>query len=159
MPKFPGLPVRQTVAPTRCRPFIRCAALLMVSFWIGSGDSAAADEASVRPGSNLQSFLNAEAELRREIEIEVGAAACTKDAQCRVLGLGTLACGGPEAWLAWSPSSSRPGVVQRKAARLEAMARERNRRFGLASQCVVLPVPRAVCHQGRCVLHRAHGLD
>jgi hypothetical protein len=131
----------------------------MVSFWFGSGSSAAADKERARPGSSLQSFLDAEAELRREIEIEVGAATCTQDAQCKALGLGALACGGPETWLAWSPSSSLPEVVQRKAVRLEAMARERNRRFGSASPCVVLPVPQSVCRQGRCVLYQARGLD
>lgn len=140
-------------------PSARSTLLLMASFWVAACGTSAPDAGVVRPETSLQSALGAEAELRRAIEVEVGAAACADSTQCKALALGALACGGPEGWLAWAPSSTRPKEVQKMAARLEAMARERNRRFGLASVCTVQPEPQAICQLGRCVLRPGHGRD
>ena len=84
--------------------------------------------------------------LMRDIAVEIGDAACDSDDQCRTLGVGAKACGGPEAYIAWSSK------VNGKGARLTALAaahtaeREReNERSGMRSNCSVTPDPGAMC--------------
>ena len=86
----------------------------------------------------------------------IGAARCSADSQCRVLGIGTRPCGGPESHLAWS-------TVRTDARALEAAARayaeERQRwheKSGLMSTCDVRPAPGVACRRqgerARCTL-------
>ena len=90
----------------------------------------------------------------RDIAAEIGDAACDTDAQCRTLGVGAKACGGPEGYIAWSSKGARNegGKGSDKGARLAALAaahateREReNERSGMRSNCAVTPDPGAVC--------------
>ena len=93
-----------------------------------------------------------EADLLARIRGAIGEAACSSDAQCRTLPVGEKACGGPQGWLAWSVASPQAGALPGWADELAALARQRNRRSGLASNCQYLPDPGAVCQRQRCVL-------
>ena len=44
--------------------------------------------------------------VRETITREIGAATCTEHAQCATLPVGYKACGGPDAYVAWSSSVS-----------------------------------------------------
>lgn len=93
-----------------------------------------------------------EAALLARIKAGIGDAPCSSDAQCRSLGLGEKACGGPEQWWAWSTNSLQAAQLPAWAAQLTALAKQRNARSGLASNCLYQPDPGAVCQDRRCVL-------
>ena len=75
----------------------------------------------------------------------IGDAACDSDAQCRTIPIGAKACGGPEAYLAWSLARTDERALRAeadrhaKAARLDAAAK------GMASNCAVVVDPGAYC--------------
>ena len=84
-----------------------------------------------------------EAELLRLI----GDAACTDDAQCRTVGFGAKACGGPQSYLAWSSLRTDESALGPAAAAVEASQRREIERRGIASNCSVLVDPGAYCER------------
>ncbi len=93
-----------------------------------------------------------EAGLLARIKAGIGDARCSSDAQCRTVPIGEKACGGPEAWWAWSSTSAQADKLPGWATELAALARQRNQRSGMMSNCMVQPDPGAVCQAQRCVL-------
>lgn len=98
----------------------------------------------------------------------IGDAACRSDADCRTLGVGERACGGPAQFLAFSTQRSDAGALaraaeaQRQAQRRADAAKPEGER--MMSTCQVLPDPGAVCVRpagaaasgpGRCQLRGA----
>ena len=78
--------------------------------------------------------------------MEIGDAACDSDAQCRTLGVGAKACGGPEGYLAWSSKVNGQGTRLAAMAAAHSTEREReNERSGMRSNCAVTQDPGAVC--------------
>jgi hypothetical protein len=73
----------------------------------------------------------------------VGDAACRDDTQCRTLPVGSLACGGPASYLAWSTLRSNEAALNAAAAPL-AHRRPGSAR-GEMSICRMLPDPGARC--------------
>ena len=92
-----------------------------------------------------------------QIDRLIGQARCTADEQCRVAGLGSRACGGPESFRAWSTQTTSATALDKQ---LQSYANERQRwseTAGLMSTCEMLPVPASRCEAasnqpGRCVL-------
>lgn len=89
----------------------------------------------------------------------IGDAACTNDAQCRTIGVGAKACGGPEAYLAWSTARTDAQALEAAVAaygstRLDAVARG-----GRVSNCAIIVDPGAWCRPAgqatACQLRRA----
>jgi len=75
----------------------------------------------------------------------IGDAACSDDSQCRTVAIGAKACGGPEAYLAWS-------VLRTDAQALDAAAAAYNRaraseqaQSGRVSNCALVADPGASC--------------
>lgn len=98
------------------------------------------------------------AALAQQVRDEIGQGACTSDTQCRTIGVGHRACGGPEAWLAWSTSASNEGKLKQL---VEAHAQARKaevERSGMMSICAMLPDPGAQCVAQRCTL-RTRGVS
>lgn len=91
-------------------------------------------------------------ELLSQIQAQIGDAACDTDQQCRSLAVGSKACGGPEAYLAWSTRRSQESRLQALAAEHTAVRQVENQRSGMASDCALLTDPGARCQAGRCVL-------
>ena len=84
--------------------------------------------------------------LMRDITAEIGDAACDSDTQCRTIGVGAKACGGPEGYVAWSSKVNDAGTRLRALAAAHSVEREReNERSGMLSNCSVTPDPGAVC--------------
>jgi len=98
----------------------------------------------------------AEAALLQRIKAEIGDAPCSSSAQCRTLPLGSKACGGPAAWIAWSASASDGERLQAWALDLAQQQRSRAQADGVMSTCSIVPDPGAVCAANRCVLGRGN---
>ena len=93
-----------------------------------------------------------ETALLARIQAAVGEAGCSSDAQCRTLPIGEKACGGPERWMAWSTTSPKADQLPAWAAELATLARQRNQRSGMVSNCQYLPDPGTVCRAQHCVM-------
>lgn len=92
------------------------------------------------------------AETLPRIRALVGAAACTDNAQCRTAPLGSRACGGPEAYLAWSSAATPAAPLQQLLDRYQREREQADAKAGMASVCTVVPDPGAVCRAGACQL-------
>ncbi|WP_036213511.1 hypothetical protein [Massilia alkalitolerans] len=88
----------------------------------------------------------------------VGDAACSDSAQCRTLPLGARACGGPEAYLAYSTAKGSEAQLRSLAERYQAERRAANKASGMMSTCQFMPDPGAVCQAGRCQLGTGEAL-
>ena len=75
----------------------------------------------------------------------IGSAACDTDDQCRTVAIGNRACGGPEAYLAWSTRQTDPAALQEAAARYNATQAAAKLPGGQVSTCEFLNDPGAVC--------------
>jgi hypothetical protein len=95
----------------------------------------------------------------------IGDAACDSDVQCRVIGIGARACGGPQAYVAWSTARTDGAALQRLVDEDARAARKELDKAGINSTCVMPPVPDVQCRPsgerdagGHCVLlERARG--
>lgn len=123
-------------------------ALLLLAGSACSSDAPRADAPAPAPASAPAT----PASLLAAIEAERGAARCDSDAQCRTIGVGAKACGGPERYLAWS---SKDGDGSRLKALVEqhaALRRQEDAARGMMSTCNLIPDPGATCQAGQCVL-------
>ena len=118
---------------------------------ISSSASAVAGRASA-PASRASGARHASSASRAirdpgrdeaALQALVGDAACRDDTQCRTLPVGSLACGGPASYLAWSTLRSDEAALKAAAAPL-AQRRPGSAR-GEVSICRVLPDPGARC--------------
>jgi hypothetical protein len=105
---------------------------------------------------------------RQRLEAEIGDPSCRSDSDCHSLPVGSRACGGPAAWLAWSGTVSRAARLSSlaeadRAEQAAEKAAEQARRAapdgGRISICAVLADPGAHCDRqlGRCVLNTQGG--
>lgn len=90
-----------------------------------------------------------------QIRALVGAAACTDSAQCRSAPLGSRACGGPEAYLAWSTAATAAAPLQQLLDRYRREREQADAAAGMQSVCTVVPDPGAQCRAGVCQLRGA----
>ena len=113
---------------------------------------AAPAKPAATPASAPMALPADAAALAQQVRDEIGQAACTSNSQCRTIGVGHRACGGPEAWLAWSTSTSNEAKLKQL---VEAHAQARKaevERSGMMSICAMLPDPGAQCMAQRCTL-------
>jgi len=78
------------------------------------------------------------------------ASACTTHAQCRSIGIGVKACGGPEAYLPFSTDKeqeARALAGRYTQQRVTALAKQSDQ----FSNCMATPDPGAQCRAGLCV--------
>ena len=126
---------------------LRRAAGLVVLSMLGACQAQTGAAAPAGAGAG-----NEEAALLARIQAGVGEANCSSDAQCRTLPIGEKACGGPERWMAWSTTSPKADQLPGWATELAALARQRNQRSGMLSNCQYMPDPGAVCRAQHCVM-------
>jgi len=110
--------------------------------------------ASVAAGATLE-----------QIDALIGDARCSADADCRVVGVGAKACGGPQSYRAWSAAQTDAQALQRLVDRYAAARAAEMRRQGVRSTCDMAPVPAVLCRphaaadgSGRCSLVPARQL-
>jgi hypothetical protein len=92
------------------------------------------------------------AALFKEIQAEIGDAACDNAQQCRSIAVGHKSCGGPEGYLAWSSKRSSEARLQALVAAHASARQEENRRSGMLSDCRFVTDPGASCQAGHCSL-------
>jgi hypothetical protein len=101
------------------------------------------------PGATTSPQL---AKLRKEITDLVGPARCMNLVQCRVAAIGIDSCGGPAGYLVYSWLSTDKGALETKIAEYNFLQEDLQKKQQPAASCSPLPVPTAVCVNGRCVL-------
>jgi hypothetical protein len=91
------------------------------------------------------------------VDALIGDAACSRDAECRTVGVGALACGGPQAYRAWSVKRTDEAALMRAVQQQRQEREQAIAKGGEMSICRVVPDPGARCEQaaGRCVLRAA----
>jgi hypothetical protein len=96
------------------------------------------------------------AALLKEVQAEIGDAACDEPQQCRSIAIGNKACGGPDAYLAWSTKRNGDGSkLQALVSAHAAVRAEENRIGGMASNCAMVLDPGASCQANQCRLLRS----
>lgn len=85
------------------------------------------------------------AALLPPIHALIGDAACDTDAQCRSIGVGAKACGGPNGYLAWSARGTNEAALRAAVEQQARVQRAENERSGMSSNCMVVPDPGARC--------------
>ena len=110
--------------------------LCLLAATLGLATACATEEAKTRPAATDR------------VTSLTGDAACSSDAQCRTIGVGNKACGGPERYLAWSTLRT-DGAALQAAVDQQALARRAEQRArGAISTCSVVPDPGAYCAIG-----------
>ena len=75
----------------------------------------------------------------------IGTPVCSVDTECRTLPYGAKACGGPQAWVAWSTRVSDEAALRAAGEKFAAWRREDVRASGMVSDCALVVDPGAVC--------------
>lgn len=113
------------------------------------------------PVSLAFSATVAAAQLRapmEPIDALIGAADCTDVGQCRVIGIGSRSCGGPDSYRAWSTLVTDEQALVAAVAKHAADVERINQQTGRMSTCVIVPEPAVSClrspgaSRGTCVL-------
>lgn len=148
----------KTSTISRPRPIARAVQLsgLAVALCVtGACASSAASGAAQVPQPPREGAAPAEstASLAAQLRAAIGDASCTENAQCRTLAWGSKACGGPQAYVAWSTTRSDGRTLEELATRHAAAQARDNEASGRMSDCRLLTDPGAQCVANRCVLN------
>lgn len=79
------------------------------------------------------------------IEALIGDAACRNSQDCRVIGIGARACGGPEVYRAWSSWRTSEAALQKLVSDDAAARRRQLDEQGMVSTCAIVPTPSVAC--------------
>jgi hypothetical protein len=103
-------------------------------------------------------FANSDAEAAVELRERIAAmtvdARCNNIVNCRVIGLGSRPCGGPEEYIAYSIWDTKVDEIGSLAAEYNFLREELDSVSGVVGSCEVLPEPAVNCVNARCVLVR-----
>lgn len=80
---------------------------------------------------------------------------CTASAQCHTLALGARACGGPQAYMAWSSAHTDGAALRLLGERHAQQEKARIAASGEVSDCRMIADPGAECRAGACQLRSA----
>jgi hypothetical protein len=80
---------------------------------------------------------------------------CTSSAQCHTLALGARACGGPQAYMAWSSAHTDGAALRLLGERHAQQEKARIAASGEMSDCRMIADPGAECRAGACQLRSA----
>lgn len=114
--------------------------------------SAAASAAAAASTAPALAAPADSATLMRQIQVELADNSCDSERQCHSIAIGAKACGGPEAYRAWSDRHSDGGRLKQLAAQHAAARRAEDLRDRMMSTCSYVSDPGATCQAGHCVL-------
>jgi len=77
---------------------------------------------------------------------------CREDNECKVLAVGSRACGGPEQFFAYSSLHTDEKLLAITNDRHTKLKQQQQQRLGLRSTCQVMPEPIPQCKLRQCVL-------
>ena len=113
--------------------------------------TASSPRAAARNGDRAAEVL-----MLSKINAAIGEAPCQNDDQCRTIGLGATACGGPAAWQPWSTQTNGQGeTLQALTEQYARVQRQRQSQDGMVSTCRYIQDPGAQCQAQRCMLKKA----
>ena len=98
-----------------------------------------------------ESDAEAAAQLRERITAMTDHARCNNMVNCRVIGLGSRPCGGPEEYVAYSIWDTKVDEIESLAAEYNFLREELGILSGDVGSCDVLPEPAVNCVNARCV--------
>jgi len=87
----------------------------------------------------------ASAALEAKVLALIGDAICDSHDQCRSLAFGAKACGGPQAYLAWSTYRTDETGLNAAAKQYASARRDEIKASGMASDCSLVADPGAYC--------------
>ncbi|MDR7335188.1 hypothetical protein [Roseateles asaccharophilus] len=87
------------------------------------------------------------------IERAIGEAPCDSNADCRTIGVGAKACGGPERYLPWSVRYTQADKLQRLVEQHRSLRTSENTRDGRVSNCAVVTDLGTTCVARRCQMN------
>lgn len=90
------------------------------------------------------------AELRREIEAEIGTPAARRVSQCKVIAFGSKPCGGPWKYLVYSTAETNESRLKRLVNEYNVLEEEINRKEGIGSDCMFVGEPPVRLEGGIC---------
>jgi hypothetical protein len=96
-------------------------------------------------------------DARTQAQQLIGDAACSDNSQCRTIGWGAKACGGPQHWVAFSTTRTDAAALEQLAQQEAARQRAEQQRRGIVSNCQYVADPGAQCLANRCVLRQGRG--
>ena len=114
--------------------------------------SAAGPSDSTRSLPVAAAIPAASSALPAQMRALIGAASCTDSLQCKTVPLGARACGGPEAYLAYSTAVTPSAPLEALAERHAQEQRTAQAKSGMMSTCQFIPDPGAQCRAGACVV-------
>jgi hypothetical protein len=90
--------------------------------------------------------------LRGRIDSLIGDAACTSASQCRLIGVGAKACGGPKGYRVYSVGRTDSVALAAVVDQYNTREKEFNRKEGRLSDCSMAAKPEIRVENGRCVI-------
>lgn len=85
------------------------------------------------------------AQALHQVRNLIGDATCSDDVQCRTVAIGNRACGGPDAYIAWSTQKTDADALQRAVNHYSLVQSQGASVRGRTSICSVAIDPGAVC--------------
>jgi hypothetical protein len=84
-------------------------------------------------------------QLLEQIRANIGKASCDDQQQCKTIGIGLKACGGPELYLAWSSLATNAKVLNSLSQRYRSLREAQIKASGEISNCMAIKDPGAYC--------------
>ncbi|MFZ6748835.1 hypothetical protein [Undibacterium sp. Ren11W] len=84
-------------------------------------------------------------QLLEQIRNTIGKAACNDQQQCKTIGIGLKACGGPELYLAWSTLATDVNLLNALSLNYRTLREEQIKAAGEISNCMAIKDPGAYC--------------
>jgi uncharacterized phage infection (PIP) family protein YhgE len=91
------------------------------------------------------------ATLHDQLNALVQDQSCDTSAQCRVIGVGSRACGGPNSYAIYSSKTASPAQVEALAKQITEQERAYNKKNSMVSICEHLTLPSTQCVENKCV--------
>jgi len=110
----------------------------------GNAAQVASEAADLLKSNDMEALL-------REIRITAGVARASHLDQCKLLSVGAKPCGGPERYVLYSTENADETTLKALAERYTELAKQRNEREGLISDCSVITPPNLSLVGGVCV--------
>jgi hypothetical protein len=95
------------------------------------------------------------ARLRKEIAEAIGVAACGSVSACRILPMGSDACGNPTVWVPFNNAQDLKIIVETKAAEYTFIEEDQYRGKTRPAVCKPAVAPKQACVNKKCVLGEA----
>jgi hypothetical protein len=99
------------------------------------------------------------AQMREMIIEYIGVPTCGGASDCRCIGFGAKPCGGPWGYLIYSTATVDERILHLEVTAYNTYNDILNRRYGIYSDCMVVPPPEIGCVAGRCVDLGVHEVD